>query len=391
MAEASNTLISSKSSHSSLHALLHPLVLLNISDHITRHAVRQQKGLIVGAILGQQNGRSITLEHVFDCNLVTSPSGEVLLHQEFFNERLQQFKDVHKSPALDLVGWFTVTPPSGPLQSQVSIHEQILRDYNEAAILLAFHSSDVENTSSTVGKLPISVYESVYEEDTADDGDRPMQGDDQQRTLALKFRPVPYSIETGEAEMISVDSIATGGGNATAILDKEPSKTKTETQTQDKEKRQKLSEPAEDLVLSPEDEDLIANLTTRLSAVKTLQSRIHLIKCYLQSIAEDLSADTSMAQQSTPKPTLSHSLLRSIYCVISHLALLSPENSNAFSIESLAQANDVLLTALLGSMGQNISQMRELGKKFAVSELTARNIVKESQLSSRMGGDLFHT
>lgn len=98
-----------------------------------------------------------------------------------------------------------------------------------------------------------------------------------------------------------------------------------------------------------------------------------------------------MAQQSTPKPTLSHSLLRSIYCVISHLALLSPENSNAFSIESLAQANDVLLTALLGSMGQNISQMRELGKKFAVSELTARNIVKESQLSSRMGGDLFHT
>lgn len=136
---------------------------------------------------------------------------------------------------------------------------------------------------------------------------------------------------------------------------------------------------------------MIANLTTRLSAVKTLQSRIHLIKCYLQSIAEDSSTDTSMTSRSSPKPTLSHSLLRSIYCVISHLALLNPQNSNAFSVQSLAQANDVLLTALLGSMGQSIHQVRELGKKFAVSELTGRNTGKESQNSSRMGGDLFHT
>ncbi|KAM5456268.1 hypothetical protein MaudCBS49596_001289 [Microsporum audouinii] len=385
MAETSNTLVSSKSSHSSLHALLHPLVLLNISDHITRHTVRQQKGLIVGAILGQQHGRSITLEHVFDCNLVTTSGGEVLLHQAFFNERLQQFKDVHKSPALDLVGWFTVTPPSGPLPSQVSIHEQILRDYNEAAILLAFHSSDVENTSSTVGKLPVTVYESVYEGDNADDGDRPMQGDNQQQNLMLKFRPVPYSVETGEAEMISVDSIATGGGNATAIPDKQQQK--TEPQTQDK--RQKLSESTEIHVLSPEDEDLIANLTTRLSAVKTLQSRIHLIKCYLQSIAEP-STDTPMASQSPLKPTLSHPLLRSIYCVISHLALLNPQNSNAFSVESLAQANDVLLAALLGAMGQNIQQMRELGKKFLIADTTARNSGQGSQLSARMGADLFH-
>ncbi|KAK2821798.1 hypothetical protein FQN49_007663 [Arthroderma sp. PD_2] len=390
MAETSNSLISTKSSHSSLHALLHPLVLLNISDHITRHTVRQQKGLIVGAILGQQHGRSITLEHVFDCNLIGGPNGEMLLHQAFFDERLQQFKDVHKSPALDLVGWFTVTPPSGPLSSQVYIHEQILRDYNEAAILLAFHSSDVENTSSTVGKLPITVYESVYEGDHADDGDRQMQGDDQQRDLKLKFRPVPYSIETGEAEMISVDSIATGGGNATAILDKEPSKPKTEAQSQDKDKRQKLSATAEILVLSPEDEDLIANLTTRLSAVKTLQSRIHLIKCYLQSIA-DPSIDTSMASPNASKPTLSHSLLRSIYCVISHLALLNPQNSDALSIESLAQANDVLLAALLGALGQNVQQMRELGKKFSiVSSANRGNGPKEGQLSGRMGGELFH-
>jgi COP9 signalosome complex subunit 6 len=32
-----------------------------------------------------------------------------------------------------------------------------------------------------------------------------------------KFRELVYSVETGEAEMISVDFVARGGGNATAV------------------------------------------------------------------------------------------------------------------------------------------------------------------------------
>lgn len=170
-------------------------------------------------------------------------------------------KDVHKSPALDLVGWFTVTPTSGPSPVQLPIHEQILRDHNETALLLAFHSSELKNTSSTVGKLPITVYESVYEGDTADDGDKSMQIDDQHKDMTLKFRPVPYSVETGEAEMISVDSVATSGGTATAIPAQGSSLAKTEAKAKGKEKRQKTSEESkseetqEVLVLSPEDED----------------------------------------------------------------------------------------------------------------------------------------
>lgn len=33
----------------------------------------------------------------------------------------------------------------------------------------------------------------------------------------IKFRELVYSVETGEAEMISVDFVARGGGNATAV------------------------------------------------------------------------------------------------------------------------------------------------------------------------------
>lgn len=84
------SLVSSKSSDSGLHIQLHPLVLLTISDHITRHAARQQQGSIIGALLGQQNGREITLEHVFECPVTVGEDGEVLLPSTWFEERLKQ-------------------------------------------------------------------------------------------------------------------------------------------------------------------------------------------------------------------------------------------------------------------------------------------------------------
>jgi len=90
MEESPNLLVSSKSSDSGLQVLLHPLVLLNISDHITRHTARQQHGPIVGALLGQQQGRTISLEHVFECNVITGPDGDILLHQTWFEDRLKQ-------------------------------------------------------------------------------------------------------------------------------------------------------------------------------------------------------------------------------------------------------------------------------------------------------------
>lgn len=85
-----NPLLSTqKSTDSGLQVALHPLVLLTISDYITRHTLRQQTGPIVGALLGQQNGREITIEHAFDCRLMES-EGDVVLHKVWFEERLQQ-------------------------------------------------------------------------------------------------------------------------------------------------------------------------------------------------------------------------------------------------------------------------------------------------------------
>jgi COP9 signalosome complex subunit 6 len=90
--EGPNPLISTqKSSDSGLQVALHPLVLLTISDYITRHTLRQQKGPVVGALLGQQNGREITIEHAFEC-LLAEAEDEIVLNQTWFEERLQQSK-----------------------------------------------------------------------------------------------------------------------------------------------------------------------------------------------------------------------------------------------------------------------------------------------------------
>ncbi|KAL4890093.1 putative COP9 signalosome subunit 6 [Aspergillus ambiguus] len=341
------SLLSQKTSDSGLHIQLHPLVLLTVSDHITRHAARSQRGPITGALLGQQDGRTITLEHAFECVLTEGANGEVQISHEWFAERVKQLKDVHKAPALDLVGWWATAPLSGPNTDHLPIHRQILQDYNESAVFLAFHPSQVNGAASSGAKLPLTVYESVYEGEHVSDSGKTMQVDGEEQSLNIRFREIPYFVETGEAEMIGMDTVAqtarTGG---------------TLSQTVKKESA-KESSSADTVVFSPEEEELMTSLNTRLNAIRTLESRISLIKSYLSSIASE-------AEQGASKAALSHPILRNINALISHLSLLSPQEQSAFSAEVLAQSNDVHLVALLGQLSQSINDMRELGKRTAI-------------------------
>ena len=86
---AENPLLLAGPSDLNLQVALHPLVLLTISDHITRHHVRQDAGFVVGALLGQVNGRNMTIEHAFPCNVISQGSN-VILHADWFEDRLKQ-------------------------------------------------------------------------------------------------------------------------------------------------------------------------------------------------------------------------------------------------------------------------------------------------------------
>jgi COP9 signalosome complex subunit 6 len=214
------------------HAAIHPLVLLTISDYITRHTLRELKQPIVGVLLGQQNGREVTIEHAYDVRLIpqsadASESSSWKLHETFFKDRLQQYKDVHKDPPLELMGWWTLAPRSGPPQEIMGIHRYIMENYNESALLLAFHPDAVKQSDASGGsapgvKLPLTIYESVYESNKSEGDADKMQVEGEAATgesLQLRLREMPYDIATGEAEMIGVDFVARGGGNATAIND----------------------------------------------------------------------------------------------------------------------------------------------------------------------------
>ncbi|KAG6005250.1 hypothetical protein E4U54_000374, partial [Claviceps lovelessii] len=90
--ETPKSLMSSQSKSSQLQVVVHPVVLFGLSDHVSRHFIRQQEGPIVGAILGQQNSREITMEHSFECHLRTAPEvdGGYLLDHHRFSSRLEQ-------------------------------------------------------------------------------------------------------------------------------------------------------------------------------------------------------------------------------------------------------------------------------------------------------------
>ncbi|MCJ1286126.1 hypothetical protein MMC26_005469 [Xylographa opegraphella] len=399
--ETPNPFVSTiKSSDSSLCALLHPLILLTISDYINRHTLRQQIQPIMGALLGQQNGREVSLEHAFEGSLYRGENGEKfwIFDHEWFQQRLQQYKDVHKD--LDMVGWWTVCPKSGPLPEIHAMQREIMEKYNETALLLAFHPESVLDGGNVGGKLPLTVYEGAFESRGGDQG-KDMQVDGKEG-LELKFRELSYEVVTGEAEMISVDFVARGGGSAIAVdetvkksgkaqASQAPLGEKSDVNGNGKGKGkavEKESAPAGDASgLTPEDEELIASLTTRANATRMLQSRICLLKSYLERLPPSyLTTPTTSPPPSEPIPEtssedhteISHPILRSILALTTRLPLLTPADHASFVQESLAEKSDVSLVALLGSLGRSIQDAKALGSKFSV--------VEGAKLGGRKGG-----
>ncbi|KAI1157850.1 COP9 signalosome-like protein subunit 6 [Nemania serpens] len=394
-----NPLLSTqKSSDSGLQAVLHPLVLLTISDYITRHTLREQPGPVIGALIGQQNGREVTIEHAFEC--ATLPKdGEVMVDADWFEQRLGQMKTIHSSPQLDLVGWYTLLPRSGPTPSILPIHNWILSTHNESSLLLGFHPE--ESVRHDAGsRLPLTIYESNYEAEELKNG----RGEDEEMRdgeppLKLRFRELPYSVETGEAEMISMDFVARGAGNATAV---EPREQKATSGNIDDPKGKRKMEVAaspvtsssaadsEEHVLSREDEEMIAALTAKANSVKMLQSRINLLSTYLERLPPSyLTGDDTTMITGDGDPTIpSHTILRSIQALVNRLSLVVPSATEAYEQEMLSEANDVHLMELLNDVLQSSTEIRTLGKKYNIVE-TSRSQNKKHVDEPKILGSRF--
>lgn len=269
-------------------------------------------------------------------------------------------------------------PTSGPRNIHLPIHRQILETYNESALLLAFHPEEIQSGTSG-GKLPLTIYESVYEADTGSTSpgeDKEMTdastGDalTEQDKLSLRFKELPYTVETGEAEMIAVDGVARTGGNATAVdstVKKSVPKSPGGLKGPSKNHKSKM----EQNVLSQSDEELIASLTAKANAIKMLQSRINLIAVYLQNLPPSYTDDSvpeGVEPDSKSYSPVNHSVLRMIQALLNRLSLIIPADSIAFEREMLAEKNDVSLVSLLNGLTESIQSIRNTGKKYSAIE-----------------------
>lgn len=371
-----NPLVIAGKPDTSLNVQLHPLVLLTISDYITRHTLRQQKGPIVGAIIGQQNGRNFTLEHAFECKLADSGS-DVTLDADWFTAQLEMYKEVHKAPALDMVALFTLGPVEGPQPAHLPVLHQVQSlTSSDSIMLLMFHPELVDNLQG--GKLPITLYESVEE----------MEAD----TMHVRFRELQFEVETGDAEMIGVDFVAKGGGNATAVRKAEPAQTAASSSKEKKGKgKGKAKEDESELattspghVLSSEEEELISSLNAKVNAIKMLNERLDLIRSYLVSLPPSY---LNGASENTLPENVNYPLLRSVSSLLSRLPLLTSPTPSArpastgdgtTSASLLEEAKrkqkeDVHLTSLLSTLTRSVTEAQSLSTKFNVLQREKAN------------------
>ncbi|KAI5300887.1 hypothetical protein KEM55_004150 [Ascosphaera atra] len=315
---------------------------------------------VVGALLGTQDGRDVKITTAFDCRVEENHIHEYTIDEDWFETRLAQYKEVSGDMPIDLVGWYTATCELfGVGNEMLKIHNQFLA-FNENVLYLSFN--DWELKVAALDTLPIALYESV-DEPICDNDLELLDGIARPGSSKLRLRKLPYTIETGEAEMIALNTIAAGGKSAAAI--------QAESENGDLESMyramQKRQQPP---LLTPEEEDRIKSLESHLDAIKMLDSRLAVIKDFLDKAISDPEYLNSFRNDVDTNP---HCRLREISSLLSRLSLLNPRgDENALLTEFKTQSNNVAVVEILGSLCQGISEMREISKAFVLNEAKAQ-------------------
>ncbi|KAK4142372.1 uncharacterized protein C8A04DRAFT_38324 [Dichotomopilus funicola] len=425
--QAANELLSTqKASDSGLKVVLHPLPILEISDFIVRGYQRGLSGAVVGVLLGQQNGHEVTIEHSFSCKSAKNENGFYELDHEWFKSRLEQMKLVHKNPALDLVGWYSLVPKTGPSALHLPIHNQISA-YNESAVLLGFHVEDILDAASG-DPLPITIYESNMEAEDAKDTageDKEMKDADTTTKMVLRFRKLPYTTDSGEAEMIAMQFIREGGSSAAvdstekhileqfdqkiavddgkgkrrAVAYAGSSKSKKDTAAA-AAAEQSVTKTNLDANLTRAESEYMGALQAKYNAVKMMKSRLALVITYLQNLpptftsGEQTTSDAADAARADPAQQYtvpSNTILRHIQALVTNADLVATapgELANTLEQEIRRETNDVNLISLISDLVSSVNEAREAGKKFHIVE-SARHQRQGRNLGGSSGGGGF--
>ncbi|KAI0257351.1 COP9 signalosome subunit 6 [Lactifluus subvellereus] len=275
---------------SSLSISLHPLPILNISEHLTRLRLQKNTSLpfVLGALLGTQNGREVEIVNTFE---VAAEQGERVDHGSF-NVRREQYKQVF--PSLEFIGWYTVA--SHPTSRHIALHEQF-STYCSNPLLLILQPIHTPGINVTPGHLPIKAYEPTIEI--------------RDRSSRSVYIEASFTVETGEAERIAVDTTARGGERGTSLE---------------------------------------SHLQTQRAAVNMLHDRILVLVNYVKDV---LSGSTAK----------DHATIRSLAALV---ASLPASDSQGFRDEFETEYEDVQLTAYLSTLTKSASILNDIVDKHNV-------------------------
>ena len=310
---------------------------------------------------------------------------------------------VHKSPALDLVGWYSLVPKTGPSALHLPIHRQISA-HNESAVLLGFHVEDMLDPASG-DPLPITIYESNMEADDsreAEGEDKEMKDAEAATKMVLRFRKLPYTTDTGESEMIAMQFIREGGANATVdstekhILEQfdkkiavDDGKGKRRAVAYEGSSMSKKDSPATsteqpaanpDANLTRAEAEYMSALQAKYNAIKMMKSRLALVITYLQRLppgytqgTQTTSEAADLARASNGKHTIpSNTILRQIQALVTNADLVAPAEQATLEREIQRETNDVNLISMISDLVSSVNEVREAGKKFSVVESARR-------------------
>ncbi|KAH7048526.1 COP9 signalosome subunit 6 [Auriculariales sp. MPI-PUGE-AT-0066] len=172
--------------------LVHNTAIHDQNALLTRELVAR---LVLGALLGTQNGREVEIVNTFELAVVpdTENTPEPKVDHDFLTSRRDQYKQVF--PSLEFIGWYSAAPI--PTATHISLHNQFTT-YSSTPLLLL-----LQPNQSGTGQLPIKAYEPTLEI--------------RDRKSRAVYVEAPFDIETGEAERIAVDWTAKGGAGGTSL------------------------------------------------------------------------------------------------------------------------------------------------------------------------------
>eukprot|EP01135_Chromosphaera_perkinsii_P009958 Nk52_evm1s1984 gene=Nk52_evmTU1s1984 len=180
---------------------LHPLVIISVSDYYTREkAITENPNpLVIGALMGTQDGRKLEIcnsfEMKYESNSQSGNSGQSrTIDKELFNTKLEQFNTVFSE--FDFLGWYATCDV---IDERIMEMQKQVMNLGENIIFL-----QLKPKTDSGQDLPISVYETVMD----------VEGE----TPRVMFVNIPYSINTGEAERVTVDDLTKFNSNADSTV-----------------------------------------------------------------------------------------------------------------------------------------------------------------------------